>query len=79
MLENYSARKGIKQLTKDSMVYGVGNAFARLVGFALIPVYTRYLTAYEYGTIEIISTVIMFVGILCNFGLMTSQSYFFFH
>ncbi len=71
-------RENIRQLAKDSFVYGVGDAFAMLISFVLIPVYTRYLTTYEYGTIEMMGTIIMLIGILCNFGLLSSQSYFFF-
>ena len=71
-------KKNIKQLAKDSMIYGVGNAFAKIAAFVLIPVYTRYLTTYEYGTIEMMGTILWFMGGFCNLGLITSQTFLFF-
>lgn len=71
-------REKIKQLINDSFVYGIGDAFPKVVALLLIPVYTRHLTTYQYGTIEMMTTVLALVGILCNFGLVAAQSYFFF-
>lgn len=38
-----------KRLFKDTFLYGLGDIGAKLVGFLLIPIYTRYLSANDYG------------------------------
>ena len=35
--------KDIKQVMKDSVLYGIGNVAVKLVGFILIPLYTCLL------------------------------------
>jgi O-antigen/teichoic acid export membrane protein len=34
----------LKQLGKDSLIYGIGGIFAKGVSFFLLPVYTRIVT-----------------------------------
>ena len=45
----------IKELTKDSMVYGLGALGTRLVGIVLIPIYTRYLIKEDYGILALVT------------------------
>jgi O-antigen/teichoic acid export membrane protein len=42
----------LRTLVKDSAVYAVGTIASRLVGFIMIPVYTRVLTPADYGIIN---------------------------
>lgn len=44
----------IKNLVHHSFVYWIGVMLAKIVGFLLIPIYTRYLTPADYGTIELL-------------------------
>jgi O-antigen/teichoic acid export membrane protein len=44
----------IKNLVHHSFIYWIGVILAKVVGFLLIPVYTRYLTPADYGTIELL-------------------------
>ncbi|WP_438710608.1 oligosaccharide flippase family protein [Aquimarina muelleri] len=37
------------RLFKDTFIYGLGDIGAKLVGFLLIPIYTRYLSSDDYG------------------------------
>lgn len=43
--------KDIKQVMKDSVLYGIGNVAVKLVGFILIPLYTdaEYFSTADYG------------------------------
>ncbi len=43
---------GILSLGKETIVYGLGDAFYKAVAFFLIPVYLKYLSPDQYGTIE---------------------------
>ena len=68
----------LKQLGKDSLVYGVGGVFARGIGFFLIPVYTRVFTPSEYGQIEMLMVLASLLGALLLMGMDSTQSFYFF-
>jgi O-antigen/teichoic acid export membrane protein len=54
------------QLAKNSSIYGLSNILSRFIGFVMIPIYTRYLTPGDYGTMEMLDltayVVTMWVG-----------------
>ncbi len=50
-------------------MYGVSGVLARLVGFLLIPLYTRVFVPGEYGIVALIDVLIGLVGILAILGL----------
>lgn len=56
-----------KQLIKDSFIYSLGRVASSLIGFFLIPVYTRIFTPGDYGTIELLFT---FQGFLLAFLIL---------
>ncbi|MGB6874136.1 MAG: flippase [Dehalococcoidia bacterium] len=66
------------RLSKHSIVYGLGVAISQVVGFFLIPVYTRYLTPADYGGLEIFQTTLSILSIIFVMGLTTAlfRSYF---
>ena len=43
------ALKDFKGLTKDTLIYGIGNASDRLIRFVLLPLYSAYLPIASYG------------------------------
>ena len=53
--------KQLKQLFSDTLIYGIGYIFPRLVTFLLLPFYTNILTKSDYG---IITQGMVFAGIL---------------
>jgi len=42
----------LKILLKDVIIYGLSNAFSKIFGLILIPLYTSYLSKTEYGTLD---------------------------
>lgn len=62
----------LKNLLKDSAVYGIGIVLSRLVGFLMIPIYTRVLTPADYGIIETIVRVVDVVGLVLALGLASA-------
>ena len=68
----------LKQLSKDSAVYGLGGVAARAVGFFLLPVYTRLFSPAEYGTIEMLVVLNNFLISILVMGLDSAQSFYFF-
>jgi len=59
----------LRTLVKDSAVYAVGTIASRLVGFIMIPVYTRVLTPADYGIIETIIRLVDVIGMFLSLGL----------
>jgi len=59
----------LKRLIKGSFTYGVGSLSQKVIGFLLIPVYTRFLTTSDYGIVAVASSVSSILGILLGMGL----------
>lgn len=59
----------LRHLVKDSAIYAVGTIASRLVGFIMIPVYTRVLTPADYGIIETIVRLVDIIGLFLALGL----------
>jgi O-antigen/teichoic acid export membrane protein len=67
----------IKSLARHSFIYWLGVILAKVVGFLLIPVYTRYLTPADYGTIELLFLTADVASLMI--GMQISQGVFKFY
>ena len=68
----------LKQLRKDSIIYGVGGAISKSVPFFLLPIYTRIFTPSEFGNIEMMMVIIGLLTALLVMGMDSAQSFFYF-
>lgn len=68
----------LKQLGKDTIVYGIGGILAQSISFFTIPVFTRVFIPSEYGVIEMIVAVNSFLAAVIVMGMDSAQSMFFF-
>jgi O-antigen/teichoic acid export membrane protein len=68
----------IAQLARSSLIYGLGNYGVKLVGFLLIPVYTRYLSPADYGVMALVSTFGQALFIFLNLGQSTALFRFYY-
>lgn len=68
----------LKQLGKDSVVYGIGGILARSISFFTLPIYTRIFTPADYGTIEMLAVLSSFLAAILVMGMDSAQSMFFF-
>lgn len=66
--------KNSKKIMTHGSIYLLGNIIMRCVSFVMLPIYTRFLTPADYGTVELLSMVLDFVGILL--GLRIGQAIF---
>ena len=67
-----------KELFRSFLFYGVSSGLSRFISLILIPIYVRYFSTSEYGTIDIIQTIINIVVIFGILQLETSiQRYYF--
>lgn len=62
-------RRAALRLIQGSAVYAVANFGMRAVSFLLLPIYTRYLTPADYGTITLAEIIALIVANLCGLGL----------
>ncbi|MDD3887648.1 MAG: oligosaccharide flippase family protein [Patescibacteria group bacterium] len=61
-----------KRLFKHSFIYAIGSLAQSVVGFILIPMYTRYLSPADYGQLEILNTLILILSMLLSFGFASA-------
>jgi O-antigen/teichoic acid export membrane protein len=67
----------IKNLVQHSFIYWLGVILAKVVGFLLIPIYTRYLTPADYGTMELLFLTADIAALII--GMQISQGVFKFY
>jgi O-antigen/teichoic acid export membrane protein len=68
----------LKQIGKDSIVYGVGAVFAKSIGFLLLPIYTRIFNTADYGAIAMFGVLNSLLGSVLVMGMDSAQSFYFF-
>ena len=58
--------------------YGIGGLLPQVIGFFLLPVYTRFLTPEDYGIVEVVGSVgaLLFVFIRLGMGGAITRYYF---
>jgi O-antigen/teichoic acid export membrane protein len=61
------------RLARHSAIYGVGGLVARILAVGLLPLYTRYLSASDYGAIETMIALVAVLTVLLRFG--TSEAF----
>ena len=62
----------IKTLFRNLAIYGFGDVATSIVSLLLLPVYTRYLTPYDYGIIAMLLTIEAVAKILFRWGVDTA-------
>src|SRR5215210_2542826 len=67
-----------RRLARTGAAYQVGEALAKGVAVVLLPVYTRHLTTRDYGTADLLLTLVILVSILIRLGLVEAFVRFYF-
>lgn len=68
----------LKFFLKDTIIYGIAVAAAKLLLFLSVPIFTRLLSVDEYGTIGFIGSLIGLIGIVMKVGTNNAvQRYYF--
>ena len=63
---------------KKSIVYVLGAALSRAVGFFMIPVYTRFIVPGNYGAMELIVILSSIVAMIISMGVTDSMSRYYY-
>lgn len=61
----------LKQLAGETAIYGLSTILARIINFALVPVYTRVLTQADYGVVTELMSWIALLQVVLVLGLET--------
>jgi O-antigen/teichoic acid export membrane protein len=68
----------LKSFTKDSLVYGVGDALGRLVSLVMLPILSRAFLPADYGAIDLLTVGYAFIliGISLNINPGITKNYY---
>lgn len=61
--------KDIKSTTINSIIYGLGNMSIKLIGFILLPFYTKHFSLQEYGVLGTTEVFAQLIVLLLGFSL----------
>ncbi len=75
---NTTVKKESKLLSKHTLIYGLGNVFNRVVGFLMIPIYTRFLSPTDYGILEIVTLTTQIIALVASAGVTQGIVRFYF-
>lgn len=68
----------VKTLTKNTAIYGFGNALNKLLGIILIPLYTTYIPVSDFGVLAIMEITILALIQILNFGTVNGHQRYFY-
>lgn len=68
----------LKQLVKESFVYGISGIMGRFIGTFLVPIYTRIFNPSDYGVLDLVGLCSSIIGVFIVLGLDVSQGYYFY-
>jgi O-antigen/teichoic acid export membrane protein len=71
-------RKEVLSVGKHSLIYVVGQALSRAVGFFMIPVYTRFIAPTNYGAMELIEILVGAMALIVSLGVSESMARFYY-
>jgi O-antigen/teichoic acid export membrane protein len=57
-----------RTLLANTLIYGLGNYGIKIIGFLLIPLYTRFLTPTDYGVMALVSMYAQVMFVFMNLG-----------
>jgi len=77
-MKNISLKQYFIGLSRDSVVYGFGNAILKILALATAPIFTRVFAPADYGVLNLITAISAFLSLLLIFGMdaATSVSYY---
>lgn len=68
----------LKKLLGHSANFGLGSVLPQLIGFLLIPLYARVLTPEDYGVLELVTTLALFLTPLLKMGIPGAVTRFYY-
>ena len=67
-----SMGKHLRYMTRQTVTYGLAPILSRAVGFLLLPLYTRFLSPADYGSLEIVTLITGILNLLIGLEIRSS-------
>jgi len=62
----------IKRLAGQTAIYGIPSVFGRILGYLLVPLYTRVFLPSEYGTVNVFYSYASLLMVILTYGMETA-------
>jgi O-antigen/teichoic acid export membrane protein len=62
----------IKRLAGQTAIYGLPSIIGRVLGFLLVPLYTRMFSTADYGTVSVFYAYAAFLTVILTYGMETA-------
>lgn len=62
----------IKKLAGQTAIYGIPSILGRILGYLLVPLYTRVFLTEEYGTVSVFFSYAAFLMVILTYGMETA-------
>jgi O-antigen/teichoic acid export membrane protein len=69
--------KYLKQLTGDSLIYGISSVISGFISLFLVPVYTKIFQPADYGILNLVNVTFFLLNIFVVFGLDSAVAVWF--
>lgn len=71
-------RDKLKGLSRDALIYGVGDALGRMIGLIMLPILSRIFGPADYGAIDLLAISYQFLLTTLNLGVPSGVQRFYF-
>ena len=68
----------LRNLGKQTFVYGIGSVLNKLLGFILLPFYQNFVSIGNFGNLVYFETIILFLSAVLTFGIGPAHQRFFY-
>ena len=68
----------IRSLSKDTLIYGAGSVVQKIIGLALLPLYTRALLPTQYGILDTLAVMTFLLSSIFGLGISGATNRYFF-
>lgn len=62
----------IKSLASQTAIYGIPSILGRILGYLLVPFYTRVFPPEQYGTVNVFYSYVAFLMVMLTYGMETA-------
>lgn len=77
-LGQQTLRQEVRSVGRHSLIYMLGPAFSQIVGFVLIPIYTRLIAPSEYGVLSLVDVFLTLIMMILGMGLADGMTRFYY-
>ena len=69
---NFASMNPLRKLAGQTAIYGLSSILGRILGYLLVPLYTRVFLPGEYGTVNVFYSYVAFLMVVLTYGMETA-------